>query len=61
MTAKDTEREILQKAVEGIREAADLDVQILHGDADFDAILQIRQPLPKNIRMNYPADRSSAW
>ena len=42
METDNTEREILQKAVAGLRKAANLDVQIKHGNYDFDAILQIR-------------------
>ncbi|MCD4716033.1 MAG: hypothetical protein K8R45_04745 [Desulfobacterales bacterium] len=62
MKAKDTEREILQKAVEGLRKAANLDVQIQHGNYDFEAILQIRLyemewkfPVEVQKRVTFPA------
>jgi len=41
METKDTEQEILQKALEGLQKAANLNVQIQYGNYDFDAILRI--------------------
>ncbi|MEJ2725153.1 MAG: type IV toxin-antitoxin system AbiEi family antitoxin [Deltaproteobacteria bacterium] len=41
MEAKDKEREILQKALEGLQKTAKLNVQIQYGNYDFDAILRI--------------------
>ncbi len=41
MKTKDTEQEILQKALEGLQKTANLNVQIQYGNYDFDAILRI--------------------
>ena len=42
METNDTEREILQKALEGLQKTANLNVQVQPGKDDFDAILRIR-------------------
>ena len=42
MENKDTEREILQKAMEKLQKAAKLNVQVQDGNYDFDTILRIR-------------------
>jgi hypothetical protein len=44
METKDTEREILQNALEKLQKTANLNVQVLYRDHDFDAILQIGLP-----------------
>ncbi len=41
METKDKEREILQKALEGLRKTANLNAQVQHGNYDFDARLRI--------------------
>jgi hypothetical protein len=42
METNDTEREILQKALEGLQKTANINVQVQPGKDDFDAILRIR-------------------
>lgn len=42
MENKDTEREILQKAMEKRQKTAKLNVQVQDGNYDFDTILRIR-------------------
>jgi hypothetical protein len=41
MEAKDKDREILQKALEGLQKTANLNAQVQYGHYDFDAILRL--------------------
>jgi hypothetical protein len=41
METKDTEREILQKALEGLQKVTNLNAQVEYGNTDFDAVIRI--------------------
>ena len=41
METKDTEREILQKALEGLQKVTNLNAKVQYGNDDFDALIRI--------------------
>ena len=41
METRDTEREILQKALQGLQKVTNLNAQVEYGNFDFDAVIRI--------------------